>query len=167
MVSTIEGEQATMGVTAAGRDAESENSRRGSTPTTLRLLTRSSPDRGSVTIFGIQYFIERGTCPSKREMELDSLVGEPWLRKTGDQRTPRGIYHSLLPPPPPRALDRRSGCDWWGQDTCKQSTWPLDLERRAPSVRFTGDQLPLGDAGDLHHQQEVGDHQQGLGEVSK
>ncbi len=117
-----------------------------------------------VTIFGFQYFIERGLCHREREMELDLLVGEPWLRKTGDQWTPRGIYHS---PPPPRALDRHAGCDWWGQDTSKQTTWLLDLKRRAPSVRFAGDQLPLGNEGDLHHQQEVGDHQQGLGEVSK
>jgi hypothetical protein len=48
LVSTIEGEQAAMGVTAADRDAENENSRMGSIPTDLWLLTRSSPDRDPI-----------------------------------------------------------------------------------------------------------------------
>ncbi len=37
LVSTIEGELVAMGVTVADRDTENENSRRGSTPTALRL----------------------------------------------------------------------------------------------------------------------------------
>jgi hypothetical protein len=110
-------------------------------------------------------FIERGLCHSEREMELDSLVGEPRLKKTGDQKTPRGIYHSLLPTPSHPTL--RAETNRMDQATFPSSTWPLDLEGRAPSVRFTGDQLALGYTGDLHHQQEVEDHQQGLGEVSK
>ncbi len=60
LVATIEGEQATMGVTAAGRDTEDKKDRGGSTPAGTRLLFRSSPDRGSVLIHLDQHFIERG-----------------------------------------------------------------------------------------------------------
>jgi hypothetical protein len=119
-----------------------------------------------VTIFWIQYFIERGPCRNGREIGLKLLVGEPGFRKTVDQWTTMGNYHSLLPPPP-CALHCAQGATRWARPHLQTAAWLLDLKRRAPSVRLVGDQLSLGDAGDLHHQQEVGDHQQGLGEVSK
>jgi hypothetical protein len=59
LVPAIKGEQVAMEVTAADRDAEDKNIRRRSTPPALRLLTRSSPDRGSVRIVLIQYFLWR------------------------------------------------------------------------------------------------------------
>jgi hypothetical protein len=73
LVSTIKGERVAMGVTAAGRDAEDGNNRRGSTPTSPRLLTRSSPNRGSVLIHFNQYFIKRVPYCSERETTLEIL----------------------------------------------------------------------------------------------
>ncbi len=87
-----------------------------------------------VRIYFIQYFIERGPCRSEREMELDSLVGEPRLKKTGDQKTPRGIYHSQT---------RRRGkpvclacrrCPWreeHGKPTCRRERLPSPGETRS------------------------------------
>ncbi len=49
LVPVIKGEQVTLGAMSADRGAEDDNSRKRSTPSTLRLLTRSSPDRG---VFG-------------------------------------------------------------------------------------------------------------------
>jgi hypothetical protein len=78
LVPIIKGEQVAMGVTAADRDAEDENSRRRSTPPALRLLVRSSPERGSVWIVLIQYFIERGSRSSvekgERETGMESVA---------------------------------------------------------------------------------------------
>ncbi len=73
LVATIEGEQAAMGVTVAGRDTEDEKNGGGSTPAGMRLLTGSSPDRGSVLIHLDQHFINRGPCPSERERTLKAL----------------------------------------------------------------------------------------------
>ena len=76
LVSTIEGERDAMGVTAAGRDTEDEKNGGGSTPAVTRLLTRSSPDRGSVSIHLDQHFIERGPYRSERERTLEIVGGD-------------------------------------------------------------------------------------------
>jgi hypothetical protein len=78
LVVTIEGEQATMGVTAASRDTEDKKDRGGSTPAGTRLLIRSSPDRGSVLIHLDQHFIERGPYRSERERTLE-ILGWGWI----------------------------------------------------------------------------------------
>jgi hypothetical protein len=68
-----------MGDLAADRDSEDKHSRRRSTPLALRLLTRPSPDRGSVRIISIQYFNKRGSHNSlekgERETKRESVVG--------------------------------------------------------------------------------------------
>jgi hypothetical protein len=78
-VPIIRGEQVAMGDLAADRDMEDKHSRRRSTPLALRLLTRPSPDRGSVRIISIQYFIKRGSHSSlekgEREIKRESVVG--------------------------------------------------------------------------------------------
>jgi hypothetical protein len=108
LVATIEGEQAAMGVTAAGRDTEDEKNGGGSTPAVTRLLTRSSPDRGSVSIHLDQHFIERGPCRSERKRTLEILdLGHifRWLSSPtlfNLIRTARG--HMLLSPPPSNRL---------------------------------------------------------------
>jgi hypothetical protein len=75
LVATIEGEQAAMGVTAAGRDTEDKKDGGRSTPAGTRLLIRSSPDRGSVLIHLDQHFIERGPYRSERERTLEIVGG--------------------------------------------------------------------------------------------
>jgi hypothetical protein len=112
LVSTIEGERGAMGVTAAGWDAEDEKNGGGSTPTAPRLLTRSSPDRGSVLIHLDPYFIERGPCRSERERTLEILeMGHVicWLCLP----TPSGLIrnaqgHLLLSPLLPARLRARA-----------------------------------------------------------
>jgi hypothetical protein len=76
LVATIEGEQAAMGVTAAGRDTEDKKDGGRSTPAGTRLLIRSSPDRGSVLIHLDQHFIERGPYRSERERTLEIVGGD-------------------------------------------------------------------------------------------
>jgi hypothetical protein len=128
--------------------------------------------KGTVLIHFNQYFIERGPYRSERETTLEILeTGHvscwPCLpyplqfdkRHPGASATPSPLpLHA-----PQRALTQRK----WARLDPSAPTWPWDLEERATSVRFAGDLLPLGDTEDLHHQQEAGDHQQGLGEVSK
>jgi hypothetical protein len=75
LVATIKGEQAAMGVTAAGQDTEDKKNGGGSTPAGTRLLIRSSPDRGSVLIHLDQHFIERGPYRSERERTLEIVGG--------------------------------------------------------------------------------------------
>jgi hypothetical protein len=58
---------------AAGRDTEDKNNGGGLTPAEMRLLTRSSPDGGSVLIHLDQQFIERGPCRSERERTLEII----------------------------------------------------------------------------------------------
>jgi hypothetical protein len=72
-VATIEGEQAAMGVTAAGRDTEDKKNGGRSTTAGTRLLIRSSPDRGSVLIHLDQHVIKRGPYHSERERTLEIL----------------------------------------------------------------------------------------------
>jgi hypothetical protein len=102
LVSTIEGEPAAMGVTAASRDTEDENNGGGLTPAGTRLLTRSSPDRESVLIHLDQHFIERGPCRSERERTLeilDSGHNVCWLSSPTQFnliRTP-GVIYCYLP----------------------------------------------------------------------
>jgi hypothetical protein len=69
LVTTIEGEQAAMGVTTAGRDTEDEKNGGGSTPAGTGLLTLSSPDRGSVLIHLDQHFLSTEDRVAAKERE--------------------------------------------------------------------------------------------------
>jgi hypothetical protein len=96
LVATIEGEQAAMGVTVAGRDTEDEKNGGGSTPAGTRLLIRSSPDRGSVLIHLDQHFVERGPYRSERERTLEII---DWGR----------IVHWLISPTRPKLITTARG----------------------------------------------------------
>ncbi len=79
LIPIIRGDQVAIGDSAADQDKEDENSRSRSNPPALRLLTRPSPDQGSVRIISIQYFIERGSHSSLEKGEIEtkreSVVG--------------------------------------------------------------------------------------------
>jgi hypothetical protein len=53
LIPIIRGEQVSMGDSAADQDTDDENIRSRPTPLALRLLTRPSPDQGSVRIISI------------------------------------------------------------------------------------------------------------------
>jgi hypothetical protein len=109
LVPIIKGEQVAMEVTAADRDAEDKNSRRRSIPPTLRLLTQSSPDRGSIRIVLIQYFIERGSRSSvekgKRETGKESVAKSRMFVGAGEQPEESAclqlFFTCVAPSPPP------------------------------------------------------------------
>jgi hypothetical protein len=96
----------------------------------------------AVRIYLIQYFIERGPCRSEREIGLEFLVGEPWLRKTGDQGTPSGIYHSH--PPPPSRPTLRAGCDRMGQATSPNSHLATGSEEESSFCEIRRRSAPSG-----------------------
>jgi hypothetical protein len=88
LVASIEVEQASTGVPAAGRDTEDKENGGRSTPAGTRLLIRSSPDRGSVLIHLDQHFIERGPYRSERERTLEII---DWGELYGGLSPPHGL----------------------------------------------------------------------------